>query len=417
MPIEEILQKLHEDEVDWDEVRERRVFNRIRSELDEPRGWNIARARLVFGTLAGVCALIVIGFLVSYSITSNESGVQGTLVASNGNPGEVNPSSTMVVGGVGQIQLISGARVAIWQNDSREVKLHQNQGKAVYDIEPQSGRQVSIYANGVEIRVVGTVFTVTVEPESVHVEVDEGIVRVNDGHRLVELRRGEAIGVATAPDRDKPEKIEPQGDEAPIRLAETDDKLEMEFDILDTEPPSYKNQAKARESADKRNKLPKTDDHERVGAREPIDETESAEPKQTEPLSRLSTNELFHQVDQARKRSDFGQATQILEEIITRTEDHSSVVSASFTLGKIERSSGRHVRAARAFAKCHRLAPNGPLAEDAMAEEAAAWYNANVEVKAQQAAERYLTRYPKGIHEERMRRILEEKDPANTEKR
>lgn len=206
MPIDEILNKLHDDVMDWDELRERRVFNRIQKKIDKPGVWSINRAWVVFGIIAGLCALVLIGLFISPTIhKGSQIHVLGALVDSSPHQKREEAFSTMLIEGVGQVQLISGARVVVWKKTAAEVKFRQTRGRAVYDIEHQSGRQVFVSAHGVEILSAGNVFTVTLESESVHVEVNEGTIRVDDGRRQLELGRGEAIVLAAIPGRAEPE--------------------------------------------------------------------------------------------------------------------------------------------------------------------------------------------------------------------
>jgi len=421
MPIEEMLNKIHEDEVAWDEIRERRVFNRIRKELNEPkRASSNYLPRIAYGSLAAALAILIVGFLVfRTSGDSVDSGAASAPAVAAVEEAEGSESSIMEIPGVGHVTLRSGARVAVWKQTSSVVKLRQAQGSAVYDIEHRSGRQVFVYANGVEIRVVGTVFTVTVQDELVNVDVDRGVVRVNDGTRLVELRAGEAIGVAsrsdnqdrvseTAENAELSENTGASENGAASDLGQDPEVLAaneptMEFHIDDTEMP------------DKWGPLEPTMDFELAdtdnGLRKPSHQRQRMDRtgQNQRPLSRnrKSTKQLFNEVDRARKDGNFQEAAAILEEIIGRQDDRSSVVSALFVLGKVERARGKHGKAANVFARCHRLAPRGPLAEDALAEQAASSSRTQNREQTIDAAEAYLKRYPNGIHTERMNRILE----------
>ena len=83
------------------------------------------------------------------------------------------------------------------------------------------------------------------------------------------------------------------------------------------------------------------------------------------------------------------------------------VARALFTLGRVERSRGRHAAAAEAFARCYKVAPHGSLAEDAVAEEAASWKSAGDNARAKMAAKRYLDLHPAGAHAARMLPLVE----------
>src|SRR5262249_7654927 len=70
---------------------------------------------------------------------------------------------------------------------------------------------------------------------------------------------------------------------------------------------------------------------------------------------------------------------------------------AAFTLGRVLLDEPARPReAADAFADCQRLAPDGALAEDALAREVEAWSSAGDAVAAKLLAERYVRKYPDG---------------------
>ena len=385
MDIEELIKNHHTGDVAWDEIRERRVFNRIREELAVPTRRYYSVPKVAFGTLGGIAVLLLIGFIVSQSMSDSRKSLitSAAPAVSILEPAQAAKPSFMVIGGVGQVKLIEGARVTIWEQTTQVVKLQQTQGKAVYDIDHRDGREVFVYASGVKVRVVGTVFTVAIQDETVSVHVDRGVVRIDDGNRLVELRAGETIGVATRRSERDPEGEAPENHDADTKLAENEQVWEFDIDeIQDTH-------GRPKDSGDDREVIGK------VGRRD----------KYNSQLKR-STKQLFDEVDQARNNSDFDKASEILKVIVARKDDRSSVLSALFVLGKVERAKKRYVRAAKAFSKCFKLGSNGPLAEDALAEEAAAWSEAKNIDNAKEAAESYLERYPRGIHTERMNLII-----------
>ncbi len=120
-----------------------------------------------------------------------------------------------------------------------------------------------------------------------------------------------------------------------------------------------------------------------------------------------SVDRLFKEMDDARSKGDLNRAAELLGEIIARKDSPSSMASAEFILGKVERARGRHPQSALAFRSCLKLLPRSPLDEDALAEEAISWAAANQMEHAKEAATAYLKAYPDGIHALRMRSIVE----------
>jgi transmembrane sensor len=93
--------------------------------------------------------------------------------------------------------------------------------------------------------------------------------------------------------------------------------------------------------------------------------------------------------------------------VLGRYPDDRRAALAWFTLGKVERGRDRAADGATAFRTSFALAPDGPLGEDALAEEAAAWAAAGEPAEARATAEQYLRRFPNGTHAARMQHIVE----------
>jgi transmembrane sensor len=110
-----------------------------------------------------------------------------------------------------------------------------------------------------------------------------------------------------------------------------------------------------------------------------------------------SVGELLLAADAARLSNHPAQASTYLERI-TREHPHDARTPlAAFTLGRILMSQlGRPGRAADAFALARRLAPAGPLAEDALAREAEAAELSGNRERARGLSEEYVRRYPAG---------------------
>ncbi len=138
---------------------------------------------------------------------------------------------------------------------------------------------------------------------------------------------------------------------------------------------------------------------------------ESASPPQPavrrEPVHATSVSALLERADAERGAGDLAAAAATLREVVTRNPTDPRTPLGWFTLGKVERTRARAVVAARAFRTSFWLAPDGPLAEDALAEEAAAWAAANDTAEVREAVERYLRRFPNGTHATRVRHLLE----------
>jgi len=86
--------------------------------------------------------------------------------------------------------MIDGARVSVAMKIETLLVLKQLDGKARYEINYKKGRAVVVKAAGVEISVVGTVFTVSIEESHILVQVKQGSVQINDKNQRVDLEEG-----------------------------------------------------------------------------------------------------------------------------------------------------------------------------------------------------------------------------------
>jgi transmembrane sensor len=121
---------------------------------------------------------------------------------------------------------------------------------------------------------------------------------------------------------------------------------------------------------------------------------------------RSPIQELLAKADAARRAGRLDEAAAALRQIANQHPADPRAVSALFTLGRVERARGAEDRAARAFHSAWSRAPSGPLAEDALAEEASSWAKVGNSSSAAAAAKRYMARYPQGSHADRMRRLV-----------
>jgi TolA-binding protein len=93
---------------------------------------------------------------------------------------------------------------------------------------------------------------------------------------------------------------------------------------------------------------------------------------------------------------------------LQRHPDDTRAALAQFVLGRVQSAQGAHRDAARAFAACLAREPSGSLAEDALAELARAHSRAGERAEAVAAAQRYLSSYPRGVHQRAMRELVSE---------
>ena len=363
-----LARQLAEAPVPWDDVRQRRVLARIEAAAAvQARAGTHRRARWIgAGVAAGVCAAAAVVLALVLPSAWGEAPVDPLLasaelpaeaeLAGTGADVEASPSIPFVawpelrLPDRSRAELRHGARVDVEVQREDLVQLVQHDGEVRYEVAPDRARAFVVEAAGVEVRVVGTIFTISIsgalsgDPPRVAVEVERGLVEVDNGQRVAELGPG--------------------------------DRLSLE------------------------GRAP--------GEAEVIVRSEPAPAHRTSRPPAPGVEALLGDADAARASGDLPRAAAALSELVRRYSDDPRAYGAYFQLGKVERARGRHAAAAAAFVKCWKRSPRGPLAEDAGAEAAVSWHAAGRDADARAAAEGYLARHPGGTHEERMRSLLAE---------
>jgi transmembrane sensor len=356
--------RLAERPVPWDEVRQRRVLARVEATV-AARAGERRRRRWLAGAVASVAAAAGLVLALAWPRAGDPAhavpGLAGAPVDDATDPGHAGLAASPSIPWVAWpelrlpdrsvAQLRHGARVDVDVQQADLVRLRQHGGEVRYEVAPDRTRAFVVEAADVEVRVVGTIFTVALadDPPRVTVAVERGLVAVVQGEREARLRAG--------------------------------DRLSLELDATATPDASAT-----------------ANDVVVVEAGEPTS-------RPSRP-SGPSVDALLADADAARAGGDLARAAAALSELVRRHGSDPRAYSAYFQLGKVERARGRHAAAAAAFVRCWKRSPRGPLAEDARAEAAESWHAAGREAEARAAAEGYLARHPGGTHHARMQSLL-----------
>jgi transmembrane sensor len=114
--------------------------------------------------------------------------------------------------------------------------------------------------------------------------------------------------------------------------------------------------------------------------------------------------ELLLAADVARLSHHPEEAVAPLQQCVSHHAVDPRAPLAAFTLGRVLLDAlGRPREAAQAFSTAQRLAPSGPLAEDALARAVESWSRAGETALAREAAQTYLRRFPDGRREAAVR--------------
>jgi hypothetical protein len=333
---DDVWKIMREQPVRWDEVRERRVLGRILAFKGRAR-----RSLVPWAVGASVAAAAALALALGLPSSRDPRSVSASAARAG--------ATILPVGDMGRATLGRGARISPVAQGDGSLRVVQFGGRARYEIDHARGHRLVVVAGGVEIAVVGTIFTVDMLPTRVSIGVERGRVRVDDGSRALEIGAGEELAVAVGGAKDAP-----------------------------------------------------------AASRAPRPaEVESAVPPEPRAPRTVSMGDLLARVDEARRSGALARAAALLEEAVRSHPDDPQTAVALFTLGNVERARGSHMRAAEAYRRCWSLAPNGALAEDARAEAAASWADAGRADLSSDEARRYLSIYPGGVHAARMRRLAE----------
>ena len=273
--------------------------------------------------------------------------------------------------------LTANARVEPIEIGARSVTSRLELGAARFSVTPNPDRIFRVFAHDVTVTVLGTIFSVSLEPGGVRVGVERGRVRVAWPAGEHELGVGEQLFVN---DEAPPVAVALPADPSPPTEAPA------------TPPssagdPTTRNANHATPGLSWRS-LAEDGDYAKAFARMSAEGTNAV---------RDEPGDLLLAADVARLGGHPEKAVRDLERVVSAHSDDSRAPLAAFTLGRtLLDQLGRPREAAQAFATAHRLEPHGALAQDALAREVESWSRAGETSLAHDRADAYVKAYPKG---------------------
>jgi transmembrane sensor len=252
------------------------------------------------------------------------------------------------------------ARVKVERADRQSVEVALLDGQGRFTVASLPGREFVVHVEKFAIVALAASFTVTREPERVHVRVLEGEVVVNAAAQHQRLH--------------------------------TDDALWFNFTLVPSAAPAPVGSSVSRTD-------PKEAAHRRFldHARHRQYGRAMAVIRAKPSVVRDNPEELMLAADAARFSGDAPAAVPYLERVAANHAKDARAPLAAFTLGRIYLFELDQPRKAReAFALTRRLSSQGELAEDALAREVEAAARAGAHHEAQALAHEYLSRYPQG---------------------
>ena len=332
--------------------REERVRHSLARRVEKRK-----RNRSVLAAAAGTLAVLLVAFFVF------RPAAAPTVVR------VVEPRTAALV------ELQDGSAVTARSNDARveavevgahAVTLKLEAGAARFSVTPNPTRPFRVLARDVAVTVLGTVFTVALEPNGVRVVVERGRVRVSSALETRELTVGDTALFAAGA---VPAEIPSQAPVEPLDL-----------DALPS-PPRPTPGTSWRALAEEGNYSAAL---ARLGA-------------EGSTAVRDTPEDLLLAADVARLGGKPDRAVASLQRVISLHAFDSRAPLAAFTLGRtLLEQLGRPREAAQAFSTARRLDRAGTLTQDALAREVESWSRAGEAQIARERAREYLKLYPNG---------------------
>jgi transmembrane sensor len=248
-------------------------------------------------------------------------------------------------------------------------------GGARFDVKPNPSRPFRVRAGPVVVEVLGTAFTVSREGGKVTTSVERGHVRVERGAERVDLFAGNSLTLTEVAETSPASS----GASSPAVTAR---------------PPA----------APSATHVP-IDDWAKLAREGEYDRAYDAM-KKAPSVRKDEPGELLLAADVARLSGHSVEAIAPLKRIVEGHSNDARAPLAAFTLGRVLLDEvGRPNEAAEMFARARSFAPDGPLAEDALAREVEAWWRAGSPDRAHARASEYVERFPSGAKLKSVRRF------------
>lgn len=335
--------------VSWSAWRAERVFSRIEGK----------RRRSTLSTVAMTSAVVATAIVVAIAWFA-----QGSRTSAS-----TSPPGIHLADGTSAVALGDASKVRLVRQGEERVSFELAAGKGWFDVTPSATRRVEVLVQDLRVEVLGTEFVVEIQGEHVHVWVHRGRVRVVSQDAEVVLTVGQHqrfVARKSGPGDDPPEEL----DEA----AQEDEFVPQQEPSPEAQPSNRKSRTPVRREA-----------------------PSAPESEATQTLEVESVSELWKTADQARNHGDEKRALSALVTLVGEYPDDPRAALAAFTLGRMLMESEHSARtAARAFAKARKLAPQGPLVEDALFREINAWREYGDYDRARSRCKKYLRLFPRG---------------------
>jgi transmembrane sensor len=331
------------------EARLERVWSKVDARLPGRRA-----ARRAWGWVgAGVLAAAAVGGL--YLLGPNgESSKAAESVLAGAVLETASDSLSMGLLDGSSLTLAQSSRVEVASSSTSGVRLRLKRGRIECEVKPRPEANFVVVADGVEVRVVGTRFSVTAEGDDhsrrVHVEVERGEVEIRSSTEpgeVVRLKAGRSWSQVTKTGPAQPAVSVPVD---PVESASV---------------------------------LPK--------AKPPAEVTDTV----------AGPRELLEEANDLRRAGNAREAAKRYELLLNQYGSDGRAGLAAFELGRLRMDRLGDMRGAiSALERAMTLAPGSGFREDALARVVTANARSGNQAGCKRAKERYLKSYPEGVHRE-----------------
>lgn len=338
------------------ETRVHRLWCRVSARLDA-RKRRLWLWLLVGGTLCSVAAVVL---LIGKLLPSREISPDGRPVAAAKLVTARDPVTVTLVDG-SKVSLASHTEVHVHgnQQDSPGLSLVLTQGEVVCDVVHREGRAFTVVTNDVEVRVVGTRFSVTATPgEAQRVEVS--VLR----------------GAVEVVNRSRPGVV--------ARISAGQSWVQS--------PPRSPASASSAGGGGRRS----VDASAQLHGAPPPDSSGVASPIRVPPLS---ARELFAKAGESRRSDDAAAAAHAYEELLRLHPSDGRAGLSAFELGRLRMDRlGDPAGAISALERALALNIGPSFREDALARLVSVYATQGDDASCSHARNRYLSSYPYGVH-------------------
>jgi TolA-binding protein len=339
--------------VDASEARMARLWGVISARLEQPKK---AMPRWVWAT-TGAFALAAAGAFAFVATQRGPSPWEGAAFETEHAP------LTVALADGSSMRLASSSRVEVSGSEEQGVHLALKRGRIECKVTHRRAPSFIVTADGVEVRVVGTRFSVEsrrdADASRVEVRVEEGAVEVRSPGRPGEVQRVEAGRTWSQVIRTDP-VVGARAEPPPVPSA------------LEADPPS----APAPDAPDASDAPDIKPEAKPVGARE-----------------------LLEEANEYRREGRLADAARSYETLLSRHPKDGRAGLAAFELGRLRMDRlGDLPGAIQALERAMTLAPGSGFREDAMARVVTAYGRSGNAARCTRARDAYLKRYPEGVH-------------------